>query len=131
MTVVRAGHPLLRGKPRLERFVSFAHLLVAPLGTPTGLVDDILARRQMKRRVARTLTSFVDAGLLAAETNYVLTLPRTVVAALRARFRLEVLRVPLVLPKFTISVIWHRRNDKHPEHAWMREAIARATRAAS
>jgi DNA-binding transcriptional LysR family regulator len=128
VTVVRTGHRLLRGKPSLERFVEHQHVLVAPLGSPSGLVDDILARRGMARRVARTVPTFVEAALLVAETDYVVTIPRTVVEAFRKQFRLSVFKVPLALPQFTIAMVWHRRNDTHPEHAWMRDLIVRSMR---
>ena len=128
VTVVRTGHPLLRGAPRLERFVGYPHVLVAPLGSPSGLVDDILSRRGMTRRVARTVPTFVEAALLVAETDYVVTLPRTVVTAFKKQFRLSVFKVPLALPRFTIAMIWHRRHDTHLEHAWMRDVIVRSLR---
>jgi DNA-binding transcriptional LysR family regulator len=131
VTVVRRKHPLLRGKPRLDRFVQFPHILVAPLGSPSGLVDDILARRGMRRRVARTLPTFVDAALLVGQTDHVLTVPRTIVEAFRTRFHLEVFRVPLALPRFTISMTWHRRYEANREHAWMRDVIVRAMRDAT
>ncbi len=128
VSVVRRGHPLLRGKLELELFVAHPHALVAPIGSPTGLLDEILARRGLSRRVARTLPTFVDAALLASETDYVLTLPRTVVQTFQRRFGLKVLTVPLALPSFTISLAWHRRHHAQPEHQWLQGVIARAVR---
>jgi DNA-binding transcriptional LysR family regulator len=132
VTVVRRGHPMLRarGAKRLAAFVAYPHVLVAPIGSPTGLVDELLARRRSSRRVARTLPTFVDAALLASESDYVLTIPRTVATAFGSRFGLKLFDPTLALPRFTISLVWHRKHDLHPEHAWMKEAIVRAIRLA-
>jgi hypothetical protein len=36
--------------------------------------------------------------------------------------------LPLALPRFTISLVWHRRQDGQAEHPWMNEALVRAIR---
>jgi DNA-binding transcriptional LysR family regulator len=127
-TAVRAGHPLLRGRMTLDRFVAHPHVLVAPLGSPVGLVDALLSRRERTRRIARTLPTFMDAALLVSETDYVVTLPRTVVEPLARRLGLRILTVPLALPRFTISMVWHRRHDADSEHQFLRNAVTRAAR---
>src|SRR5678815_4247413 len=75
-TAVRSGHPLLRGRVTLDRFIEYPHVLVAPLGSPVGLVDALLSRQGRSRRIARTLPTFLDTALLVSETDYVVTLPR-------------------------------------------------------
>jgi DNA-binding transcriptional LysR family regulator len=131
VTVVRTGHPLLRGRATIDKFVSFPHVLVAPLGTPSGLLDDILARVGKTRRVARTVPTFVEAAMLVAETDYVLSVPRTVVSAFGRRLRLRIAKIPLALPRFTISSASHRRHEGQAEHRWMRDLIVRVTRPAN
>jgi DNA-binding transcriptional LysR family regulator len=128
VSVVRAGHSALRKKLTLQRFTELSHVLVAPQGTPHGLVDDLLAKRGLSRRIARTLPTFVDAPFLVAQTDYVLTLPLRVVEPLLKPLQLELLSVPLQLPRFTISMIWHRRNDAHPTHAWFRQVVGEAAK---
>jgi DNA-binding transcriptional LysR family regulator len=129
-TAVRAGHPLLHGAVTLDRFVDYQHVLVAPLGSPVGLVDALLTRRKRTRRIARTLPTFMDAALLVSETDYVVSLPRTVVAPLARALGLRILSVPLALPRFTISMAWHRRHDADPEHRFLRDTVVRAARSA-
>jgi len=109
VAVVRRGHPALRGRMTLARFAAFDHLLVAPNGTPTGLIDRLLAQHGLKRRVARTSATFLDMAFLVAETDYVASL-----------------KLPLVLPAFTHSLVWHRRYTTDPGHTWFRGLVARA-----
>jgi DNA-binding transcriptional LysR family regulator len=128
VAVARRGHPVHRGPMTTDRFVAYPHALVAPLGTPSGLVDEILERMGKTRRVARTVPTFVEAALLVAETDYLLTIPRVVVSAFQKRFGLRQVAVPLALPRFTISVASHRRHEADAGHGWMRDLIVQATR---
>jgi DNA-binding transcriptional LysR family regulator len=124
VVVVRRGHPLSRGRITAERFAAADHVLVAPLGTPRGLVDDLLAKKRLSRRVARTLPTFVDAAHLVATTDYVAALPKTLVRRLARTLALRALHVPLALPRFTMSLLWHRRLDADRAHSWLRGVIA-------
>lgn len=131
VVVVRRGHPLTRlahGKLTLERFAAARHVLVAPLGTPRGLVDDLLAKRKLTRRVARTLPTFVDAAHLVATSDYVAALPETLVRRLARTLALRTIELPLPLPRFTMSLLWHRRLDADPAHAWLRDVIVRTSK---
>jgi DNA-binding transcriptional LysR family regulator len=128
VAVVRRGHPALRGRMTLERFARFDHLLVAPNGTPSGLVDRLLQERGLRRRVARTSSTFFDMAFLVAEADYVVSLPRTFVEPLLGRLALAILKLPLTLPAFTHSMIWHRRHTNDPEHTWLRSVVSRAAR---
>jgi len=126
VAVVRRGHPALSETLTLDRFAALAHLLVAPNGSPTGLVDRLLAERGLARRVARTSPSFLDVALLVSETDYVVSLPESMVLSLLDRFELALLPLPLPLPTFTLSMAWHQSLDKDPEHTWFRDLVRRA-----
>jgi DNA-binding transcriptional LysR family regulator len=126
VTVVRRGHPALRRRMTLARFAALDHLLVAPNGSPTGLVDRLLAEHGLRRRVARTSSTFLDIAFLVAETDYVVSLPETVARPLVDELGLAIVRLPLQLPSFTHSMIWHRRTTNEPAHAWFRALVAEA-----
>jgi DNA-binding transcriptional LysR family regulator len=126
VAVARKGHPITRGPMTAARFAKAEHLLVAPNGTPTGLVDRLLAERGLARRVARTSSSFLDVAFLLSETDYLVSLPESLVRPLLDRLGLVVLPVPLTLPSFAISMIWHRRHGSDPAHTWLRSAVERA-----
>lgn len=126
VAVVRRGHPALDKRMTLARFAAFPHLLVAPNGTPTGLVDRLLAEHGLARRVARTSSTFLDMAFLVAETDYVVSLPRTMALPLLDRLGLALLPMPLRLPSFTHSMAWHRRHTADATHAWFRDIVARS-----
>ncbi len=110
----------------LARFAKLSHLLVAPTGTPTGLVDRLLLEHGLRRRVARTSSTFLDMAYLAAETDYIISLPSSLARPLLRRLGLSMLRMPLTLPSFSHSMVWHRRATADPAHAWFRALVKRA-----
>jgi DNA-binding transcriptional LysR family regulator len=126
VAVVRKRHPALRKRVSLARFAAFDHLLVAPNGTPTGLVDRLLAEHRLKRRVARTSSTFLDMAFFVAETDYVVSLPEKMITPMLGALRLAVLPVPMLLPSFTISMIWHKRHATDGAHVWFRSVVERA-----
>jgi DNA-binding transcriptional LysR family regulator len=129
VAVVRRKHPALEKRMTLARFAALDHLLVAPNGSPTGLVDRLLAEHGLQRRVARTSSTFLDIAFLVAETDYVVSLPQTVAAPLLDRLRLATVAMPLPLPSFTHSIVWHRRHTTDPAHAWFRGRLSHVARA--
>jgi DNA-binding transcriptional LysR family regulator len=123
VALVRRGHPALRGRMTLARFAKLTHLLVAPNGTPTGLVDRLLLEHGLSRRVARTSSTFLDMAYLTAETDYVISLPSSLARPLLRQLGLATLRMPLTLPSFSHSMVWHRRTTDDPAHTWFRKLV--------
>jgi DNA-binding transcriptional LysR family regulator len=129
VAVVRAGHPLTRGRLTARRFVEFPHVLVTPLGaTPRGPIDEELAARGLSRRVARTFPTFVDAAHFVADSDYVMALPATVVRRVAPMLELCPIRAPVPMLRYTMTMVWQRRLDADPAHAWLRSVLARAAR---
>jgi DNA-binding transcriptional LysR family regulator len=126
VAVVRSRHPALRKRVTLARFAALDHLLVAPNGTPTGLVDRLLAEHALERRVARTSSTFLDMAFLVAETDYVVSLPEKMIRPMLGALGLAILPVPMLLPSFTISMVWHKRHAMDGAHRWFREVVHEA-----
>lgn len=124
--VMRRGHPLLRGKLTVRRFAGAAHVLIAPRGIPSGVVDVRLKRHGTARRVARTVSSFLVAPYMIPGTDYVLTLPERVARRFAPELGLAIRKPPLDLGGFDLELIWHRRYDDDQAHTWLRERFAAA-----
>lgn len=129
VAVVRKGHPAGCGPWALEEFAALQHVLVSPDGTAHGVVDRLLEPHGLRRRISRLLPTFCEAAHLVAVTDAVAMLPRRLVDVLGPKFGLVRAQTALVLPAFTISLIWHQRTDADPEHQWFRRALARAAAA--
>ena len=118
--VVRAGHPLTKGKLTVKRFAEARHLLIAPRGRPGGVVEDALAKLGLERRVALAVPHFLVAPHVIARTDLVLTVAERIARAHASFLSLRILEPPLELGGFTIAMSWHERNDQDPGLAWLR-----------
>lgn len=125
---VRRGHPLVRRRLTLARFVALGHVQIAPRMQPGGPVDDALAARGLRRRVVVRTPSFVAAPLIVSRTDLVMTGPSRVLMPLARPFGLTLLPPPLEVPGFRIDQAWHPRQDADPAHRWLRGVLHRVAR---
>jgi hypothetical protein len=66
-----AIHPL-GGRPTLAEYAALGHVLVTPDAgppNPRGLIDQLLARRRLTRRIARTVLHVLVAPFVVARTD--------------------------------------------------------------
>lgn len=127
--MVRRNHPDIKRAPSLARYLAQRHLVIAPSGTPGSLVDTLLARRGLERRVALRVTNFLIAPVVVCETDLVNTMPARLARHLARTYPLRLLAPPLELPEFEYSMFWHPRLDRDPAQLWLRELVGRVSRA--
>lgn len=126
VAVVRAGHPALGARCTLEQYLAWPHIQVAPRGQPGGYIDDLLRARGCARTVARAVPYFWSALQLAAQTDYVLTLPERLARGAAPGLGLVLLEVPLPLRPYALSLLWHPRLEGEGAQRFLREVFVRA-----
>lgn len=124
--VVRKDHPSIGKRMTLEKYLALPHVLVSPRGGRAGNVDDALTKIGRTRRVAVTVPHFLVAPFLIERSDFVLTLPSRILAAMLPVVKVRALAPPpeLPLPGFDIRLVWHERDQLDPAHAWLRSLIA-------
>ncbi|MFI5393976.1 MAG: LysR family transcriptional regulator [Candidatus Binatia bacterium] len=126
VSVVRVGHPDVRRRLTLDRFVALDHVLVDPMGQlGSTMVDAALAARGRARRIMVTVPDFWTAAQLVARTNLAAMLTERVAGVLDTFAPLRVFRPPLDLPRIAFSMVWHERTHHDPALVWLRGEIAR------
>jgi DNA-binding transcriptional LysR family regulator len=129
-TAQRKGHPRGSGPLDLDAYCALEHLIVSAEGGGfSGFVDELLRAQGRERRVAASVQSYALAPLIVEGSDLLCTLPRH----LLRRFgpALELFDPPFELQDYQLSAFWHGRNQEDPAHAWLREQISEAARAAS
>lgn len=129
--LLRRGHPALRSKRpelTLDAFTALSHVLVSPVGRGNGLVDDALAKRGAKRRIALRVPHFFSALEILQKSDLVLTAPSQL--ARLARSAVVTVPPPLSLPRHGVDLVWHERFTADDGHRWLRETLADVARAA-
>jgi DNA-binding transcriptional LysR family regulator len=128
VVVARKGNPHTAGRLTLRRYVEAPHALVAPGGTPRGLVDDLLAERGLARRIAVSVPHFLVAPHFVAESDLLLTLAERVARTYAPLLDLELHPLPLSLPGFAIHAVWHARLQHDPAQRYLRELLFQVAR---
>jgi DNA-binding transcriptional LysR family regulator len=119
--VVRPDHPLARGRVTPARYAQASHVVVARRQGHRGAIDDALQAQGLVRRVVTVVDSFGGALALARDAGLVATVPETHTNKLRTDLRTFTL--PLDLPDFTVSLLWHPRMHADAAHRWLRERV--------
>ncbi|OHV45054.1 LysR family transcriptional regulator [Parafrankia soli] len=120
LAVVRAGHPLARGRLTPERLAAARHVTVSRRGRFAGPLDEALAARGLRRTVAVSVPSHSAALLLVAGSDLVGLVPARLGRGLLTSFGLVALDIGLDLPILTIAQAWHPRNEADAPHRWLR-----------
>ena len=121
--VVRAGHPDISSNITRDEFERLRHVNVVPPGRMRAGLFQALARQQLKREVAISVTNFFAVAEMVAVTDYCATLPGLVCRRLAHDPRLKVLPPPVDLGTFPVEMAWHVRYRHDPAHRWLRSLI--------
>ncbi|HEX8188658.1 MAG TPA: LysR family transcriptional regulator [Pyrinomonadaceae bacterium] len=119
--VVRAGHPLSRGKVTPRRYASGRHVGVSRRGLDRGPVDEALGPLGLEREVATTVGGFSTALALARASDLIATVPERHTGNLRAG--MHSFPLPVSVPEITVSLLWHPRLDADQAHRWLRGCV--------
>jgi DNA-binding transcriptional LysR family regulator len=129
--VVRMGHPLCKGRITPARYAAGRHVAVSRRGLDKGPIDEALKPLGLEREIITFVGTFPAALALARSSDLIASVPERHSGNLRAGMHSFPLPVPM--PEFTISLLWHPRQDADPAHRWLRgqvrEVCAEASRA--
>jgi DNA-binding transcriptional LysR family regulator len=123
--VMRREHPLANQKLTLERYVKAKHLLVSLTGESTGIIEPILEKQGLKRRIAVTVNQFALAPRLIADSDLIAVLPTRIleISGLGDRLYMTPLPTEIDIAPSDIQMIWHERNHQNPAQIWLRSRL--------
>jgi DNA-binding transcriptional LysR family regulator len=122
--VVRMGHALTQGEVTAERYASTDHVVVLRRGLHSSEIDAAVQGAGLVRRASTVVSGFAAALALARETPLVATVPERHTEGLRRG--MHSFPLPVAIPPFTISMLWHPRMDGDLAHRWLRARVRAA-----
>lgn len=134
--VVRVGHPLLAGTGITpERYAACQHVVASRDGNFLAPIDGALEKLGLRRTIMVVVPGYPDTMRIARQSDLVALVPRSCLGNTMARDHattagLESFELPLPLPEFKISAMWHPRVDADPAHRWLRETVMAVCRTA-
>jgi len=126
LVVARLGHPVLTGSLDLDAYTQCGHVLTAPGGTLSGIVDRALAAVGRERRVAVAVPYFLAALATVARSELIATVPRRIALRHAALFGLGTAAPPVTLRHFKVRATWNRRSAMDPANVWLRTKVMQA-----
>ena len=119
-----SNHPRVGAKLSSKAFSNEGHIQVVASGTSHSIVDKVLAKNKVNRRVVLRVPSFPGVARIVAQTEFLVIVPRQLGRALAGQEKVKVLEPPLPLPSYKVKQHWHRRFNLDTGNIWLRQSIA-------
>ena len=119
--VVRKGHPLSKGKITPARYAAGRHICVSREGLERGPIDEALKPLGLEREIVTIVGGFSTALGLARASDLIASVPERHTGNLCAG--MHTFPLPVSIPEFTVSLLWHPRLDADQAHRWLRGHI--------
>jgi DNA-binding transcriptional LysR family regulator len=119
-----SAHP--RIGPALSRkdFSAEGHIQVIASATGHSIVDKVLAKNKIERRIVLRVPSYLGVARLVAQTEFLVIVPRQLGHALASQERVKVLEPPIPLPSYKVKLHWHERFNLDAGNIWLRQTMA-------
>lgn len=124
IVVMRPDHPAAREEMTVELYATLKHVRLSPTAIGTTIVDDVLARRGLKRRVVMTVPGWFDMPEIVENTDMVAIVPSRWPLADARLAKLHSVPLPLDEVRFAIDLCWDVRRERDPGQKWFRSLIA-------
>ncbi|MFC7542866.1 LysR substrate-binding domain-containing protein [Siccirubricoccus deserti] len=130
-TLMRPGHPLAEGTLTVERFANVPHLLHSPNGSRDGALDATMTAAGHPRRLGAVVAHLSAVPEILQRTDMIITLSARLACQMSEAHGLVLRDPPVAVQHTRLSLIFHRRFEADPGHAWLRRlilAVARRSR---
>ena len=121
----REGHPAIRKWGR-RSWAKHPGIFVKTGSDSSNRVERAARESGIKRPKGPIIPSFSLAAPLLAGTDFLLTVPRAVLADAAPRYGLVALPCPIRLDPIVVAVQWSARLDRDPALVWFRDQVLSA-----
>ena len=108
----------------LQDYLRWPHVLTSIADDSHGAVDEALAKHKLGRTIVMTTPGFLAVPFVVRRARVVATMPSRLARYFAEAFGLVTSPVPVDLPSFTISLLWHASFDHDPGHVWLRHTLS-------
>ncbi|MCB2008526.1 MAG: LysR family transcriptional regulator [Burkholderiaceae bacterium] len=124
---VRSGHPEIGDSLSIEQYLRAKHGMYAASGSPYSLVDETLARMNLRRDVTLRVPRFAALPFMIASSDLLVTIPEDLGLAFSRLIDIKLFPPPVELGEFEIKQYWHERHHAEPAFQWLRSVVRRET----
>jgi LysR family transcriptional regulator, nod-box dependent transcriptional activator len=126
--VAAADHPTLGDELNEEQYKTLPHLIGWPNSHSVPLEEYIRRQLGVEINVRATVQSLVEIPYLLQGTELIATLPERLVTAMNQTVPVKIFPLPMRVTETREVLVWHKRNEPDPGHAWMRDILVEVAR---
>lgn len=127
--IVRANHPLIRGKVSLRQFAEAEHAAHFSKTQGPGVIDALLSHKGLGRRIAVQSPNFGSIPFLVSASDLIAVIPERIARLFKRQTQIQILPLPFEMPPFVLTLLWHQRYHADPGSRWLRQALIDAAAA--
>jgi DNA-binding transcriptional LysR family regulator len=120
---VDRDHPTVGETLSAEQFYALPHVMGRPSGYSASAEELVRRLFDIDLTVHLTVPSLLHMPLVLAGTSYVATLPERVAQLFAATVPIKTFPLPFPQAEQHELLLWHKRHEPDPAHAWLRELI--------
>jgi LysR family transcriptional regulator, nod-box dependent transcriptional activator len=121
--VVDANHPTVGDSLGAEQFFALPHAFGAPSAYSVSTEELVRRLFDIDLIVQLAVPSLLHLPLVLAGTNYVATMPERVLKMAAQLALLKSFPPPFPTPAQHEALLWHKRHEPDPGHAWLRNLV--------
>jgi DNA-binding transcriptional LysR family regulator len=123
-------HPTVHGALSLAQYLALPHIRLLGGGRTTAgqVIDGAIEKAGGGSRPMFLVQNVLTIPLMVVGTDMIATLPQALAARFRQQHPVQVLDVPLPLPRVRYAAYWHERSHRDAGHRWLRSAVALAAK---
>ena len=118
------NHPRIDNKLTLRGFSNEGHIQVISSGTGHSIVDKVLAKNKIDRRIVLRVPSYLGVARIVSQTEFLVIVPRQLGHALEQQENVKVLEPPMLLPSYKVKQHWHERYNQDAGNVWLRKTMS-------
>jgi DNA-binding transcriptional LysR family regulator len=124
-------HPSVRGTLSLPQFLALPHLRTygQSVSASNQVIDEALDRLGKKLRLVFYLQNFLTMPRILMGSDAIAAWPRRLALQFADEYPLQLLDLPIKVPRIRFAAYWHERNQRDPGHRWLRQAVQATARA--
>ena len=122
---VDIAHPTVADVMTAEQYFSLPHVFARPNGSHTSSEQFVRRLLGIDLPVHITVPSLLHLPLVLPGTRLVATLPERVAHMAGSAQSIKTFPLPIEIESLHEILLWHRRNEADPAHAWLRDLIVR------
>jgi DNA-binding transcriptional LysR family regulator len=121
-------HPGLGGELSLAQYQALPHVFARPNGHTAPIEELVRRLLHMDIDVRATAQSLMELPFMLPGTPLVATLPERVARLVASVVPLKILALPFDTLNCHEVLLWHKRNEPDPGHAWLRTLFIEVAR---